>query len=292
MIDIHHHLIYGVDDGAPSLASSLAMAREAASEGVTDIVCTPHASDNYPYQTEVNLERLAELQRLLQGEIRLTLGCDFHLNAENILDALDHPLRYSIDGKGYLLIELPEMVIPPQISEATLRLQGAGYRLIITHPERNKVLHRNPEMLADWLRQGCLVQVTSSSLYGRFGRPAEVFSNELLERNWIHFIATDAHNPKWRPPHLKKAFDYVEQKAGRETAERLCLTNPRAALEGSAMPEQPVPEGLWEHVPMKFDATRRLPKTKKSPDPTQPANDEAEQPATNLKGLWNRLFAR
>jgi protein-tyrosine phosphatase len=292
MIDIHHHLIYGVDDGAPSLASSLAMAREAASEGVTDIVCTPHASDNYPYQTEVNLERLAELQRLLQGEIRLTLGCDFHLNAENILDALDHPLRYSIDGKGYLLIELPETVIPPQISEAMLRLQGAGYRLIITHPERNKVLHRNPEMLAEWLRQGCLVQVTSSSLYGRFGHLAEAFSNELLERNWIHFIATDAHNPKWRPPHLKKAFDYVEQKAGRETAERLCLTNPRAALEGAAMPEQPVPEGLWEHVPMKFDATRRRPKPRKSPDPTQAANDEAEQPATNLKGLWNRLFAR
>jgi len=293
MIDIHHHLIYGVDDGAPDLATSLAMAREAASEGVTDIVCTPHSSDSYPYQTELNLERLAELQRLLQDEIHLTLGCDFHLNAENILDALDHPLRYSIDNKGYLLIEFPEMVIPPQISEAMRRLQDVGYKLIITHPERNQVLHRKPDMLADWLREGCLVQVTSSSLYGRFGHLAEAFSNELLERNWIHFIATDAHNPKWRPPHLKKAFDYIALKAGEETARRLCETNPKAALEGATMPEQPVAVGLWEHVPMNFDAARVPQSPKKTPGKSEPAKDDAQEPAaTNLKGFWNRLFAR
>ena len=294
MIDIHHHLIYGVDDGSPDLTTSLAMAREAASEGVTHIVCTPHASDNYPYQTELNHERLSELRRLLQDEIQLELGCDFHLNAENIIDAIEHPLRYSIAGKGYLLIEFPDMVIPPQLTDAMRRLKGAGYTLVITHPERNRVLHRKPEMLADWMREGCLVQVTSSSLYGRFGSLAEAFANELLERNWIDFVATDAHNPKWRPPHLKKAYDYIARKAGEETAQRLCTTNPMVTLTGGKLPEQPEPIGLWEYVPLKFDASKVPPSPKRVPSKTKSAKpeDEAEVPAANLKGFWNRLFAR
>jgi protein-tyrosine phosphatase len=292
MFDIHHHLIYGVDDGSPDLATSLEMAREAAAEGVTHIVCTPHASDHYPYRTELNQERLSELRILLRDEIELSLACDFHLNAENILDALENPLRYSIDGKGYLLIEFPDMVIPPQLTEAMRRLRDAGYTLVITHPERNQVLQRRPEMLAEWMREGCLVQVTASSLYGRFGSLAEAFSNELLERHWIHFLATDAHNPAWRPPHLKKAFDFVTRKAGNETAMRLCVTNPRAALEGTKLPVQPEPLGLWEHVPLKFDPRRVSRPSGPGLAKAQPPKGEKDRTQMNVRGFWNRLFAR
>jgi protein-tyrosine phosphatase len=292
MIDIHHHLIYGVDDGPQDLDASLAMAREAASEGVTHIVCTPHASDMYPYRAQLVEERLTELRELLKDVVELSLGCDFHLTADNIFEAVANPLRYSINGKGYLLIEFPNTEIPPRLIEALERLQMTGYTLIVTHPERSPVLHRRPELLAEFMRKGCLVQVTSSSLYGRFGKTAEAFANELLERNWIHFLATDAHHPVLRPPHLKKGFDYVAQRAGEETARRLCHVNPEAVVKGSDWPVQPDPMGLWKHVPLKFNGKKCADDREPAPQKSAPIKNCEDAPMNGKKDLWCRLFSR
>jgi protein-tyrosine phosphatase len=284
MIDIHHHLIYGVDDGAPDLETSIAMARESAANGVTHIACTPHASSQYPWNAPLIEERFAELSVTLQGEMELSLGCDFHMTAENIYDAVANPPRYSIGGKGYLMIEFSNTAIPPQISDAMFMLQSVGYTLVITHPERYPAVLGQPEMLAEWIRRGNLVQVTSGSLYGRFGKMAEAFSNELLDRNWVHFIATDAHNTKWRPPHLKKGYDYVANRAGLETAERLCVRNPWAAVQGTEFPQQPEAIGLFEQVPMKFHAK------KFSAPPRKQFREKADGDGSGKPGFFKRLF--
>lgn len=246
MIDIHHHLLYGLDDGSPDIETSVAMAEEAAKDGITHIVCTPHANSYHAFQPERNKQRLADLQDRVNGRVTLGWGCDFHLLPENIADALAHPQRYTINGRGYLLVEFPDHNIPEGLTHSLVQLQQAGMAIVLTHPERNSFLAQHPQRLAQWVQMGCLVQVTASSLYGRFGKTAERFSNELLYRNWIHVLSTDAHNLNSRPPYLKPAFDYVTQHVGRETAQRLCVTNPRAIFEGLALPDQPEPEGLFD----------------------------------------------
>jgi protein-tyrosine phosphatase len=301
MIDIHHHLIYGVDDGAQDIETSLGMAREAAREGVTEIVCTPHSNDQYPYRLDVIEERLEELRAQLKGEIKLSLGCDFHLSADNIFAALAKPKSYSINGNGYLLIEFPNLAIAPQMPDVLFRLQSAGYTLIVTHPERYPAVHANPELVADWMRQGCLVQVTACALYGRTGQVAEALANELLERNWVHFLATDAHRLTWRPPHLKKAYSYVASRMGEETARRLCVTNPQVAVEGGVWPQQPVPKGLWEHEPLRFDASKYSHRDRGSKPRSQQAQSQngnngevggwPDPPRSGLRGWWDRLFS-
>jgi protein-tyrosine phosphatase len=246
MIDIHHHLLYGLDDGAKDVETSFEMAKMAIDDGITHVACTPHANSEYMFRPEKNAALLAELQQKLGNQLMLGLGCDFHLSFDNIEDALAHPTKYTVNGKRYLLVEFPDFGIPQNISASFYEMAVAGIVPILTHPERNLTLMQKPEKLAQWLRMGCLVQVTAGSLVGGFGRGPQRIARELLDWGWVHLIATDAHNTTSRPPVMSKAREFIAQHIGAEEAERLCMQNPRAVFQGEALPEQPEPARAFE----------------------------------------------
>jgi protein-tyrosine phosphatase len=244
MIDIHHHLLPGLDDGSKTMENSVAMAKLAAAEGITHIVCTPHANGKYDYDRETNEILLAELRlQLTQNNIPITLGlgCDFHLSYDNIQDAKEHPLRYAINSLGYLLVELPDYGLPPGLSEIFYELQLAGLTPILTHPERNPTLQSDMARIEPWLRAGVLIQITGDSVRGSMGKAAEKMAYQLLAERWVHFLATDAHNVTSRPPRIAEARNIVAKKYGSEYAEFLCVTNPRAVFEGNPLPSQEEP---------------------------------------------------
>ena len=245
MIDIHHHLLFGVDDGPRDLDSSVAQAEAAAEDGITHVACTPHANDTWEFNPETNREKLAAIQERIGDRLKLGLGCDFHLSYDNIEDALHHPTKFTINQGSYLLVEFADFLIPHTIGDTFYEFTVKGMRPIITHPERNPILQREPERMAEWMRTGCLVQITASSLGGRWGKRAQAMAWELLQKRWVHFIATDAHNLEGRRPSLRKAYDAVAKEFGEETAVRLCVDNPRSAFENQKLGTQPEPEGVY-----------------------------------------------
>ncbi len=249
MIDIHHHLLWGLDDGSKSIETSLEMARMAAEDGITHIVCTPHANGQYTYEPRTIRDRIAELQQRLDDEkiaIKLGKGCDFHMSYDNIQDALKDHTRYSINDHNYLLVELPDYGLPRGLTEIFYQLQLAGLTLILTHPERNPTLQQDQQRMVEWMQRGVLIQVTAGSVTGRMGRTAEKMAHDLLNKRWVHFLATDAHNVTSRPPKMQEAFDIVAKKYSPDYARLLCISNPLAAFMGNPMPPQPEPIDLYE----------------------------------------------
>jgi len=157
MIDIHHHLLWDQDDGATSLDLSLEMARIAAADGITHIACTPHANDHWRYIPETIDAKVAELQHRIDSEglkLKLGRGCDFHMSYDNIQHAHEDPTRFSLNGGIYILVEIPDYAFPPGLAETFYQMQIEGLTPILTHPERNPTLQKEPERIAEWLRAG------------------------------------------------------------------------------------------------------------------------------------------
>ncbi len=243
MIDIHSHILPGLDDGARTLAESLQMLELAARSGTTDIVATPHANAEFPYDGIRIQTCFAQLSEAAQGMIRLHLGCDFHLSYENVQDALRHPDRYTVNNFSYLMVELADLVVTESAGNVLMRLREAGMIPVITHPERNVVIQRKLDTLREWVQQGCLVQITGQSLVGRFGPEAERSAHELVRSGLAHFVASDGHDCRDRPPRLDEAHRNIAQRYGAKVADRLCRENPAAVVAGEELP--PVEARKW-----------------------------------------------
>jgi len=241
MVDIHCHILPALDDGAVEESVSKEMAAMAAADGVTHIVATPHSNYRYEFDPEVNRRKRDELQSVIGDSLILLLGCDFHLSFENLEDVRLRPGRYSINGGPYLLVEFADISIPPNMEQVFFDLQSHRLVPIITHPERNPILSENPEQIRKWIEGGCLVQVTAGSFLGRFGKRAERSAWQLLRHDMVHFIASDAHNTKSRPPLLSEARRAIAKERGEEVGHALAEANPRATIEGKPLVWRPEP---------------------------------------------------
>ncbi|MBM3815064.1 MAG: exopolysaccharide biosynthesis protein [Acidimicrobiia bacterium] len=240
MIDIHSHILYGLDDGSKDLEQSVAMVRMAGENGTTDIVATPHSNLEYRFQPELVEARIAELQKAAGPTPRIHYGCDFHLSYDNIQDAVAHPGRYSINHNGYLLVEFSDLTIFHTTTQIFEQLLAAGLAPVITHPERNLLLQQRLEQLKSWAEMGVAIQVTGQSFLGRFGNRAQEFSEALMKERLVHFVASDAHDLKHRTTDLSEVRNHLVDHYGEPAAASLLVGNPRAALDGR--PLEPVPE--------------------------------------------------
>ena len=239
MVDLHCHILFGLDDGPKNIEDSLAMAEDAIADGITHVVATPHCSSQFLFNfANVRAARDA-LAEKLHGRLKLATGCDFHLNHENLLAMRKHPAPFCINQKDYLLVEFNEFSIPPAMDQTLHELQLAGLRPIITHPERNPILRSQPDRLLHWVRLGCFAQITAGSLSGVFGPGAKEDAWSWMTRGLIHFVSSDAHNTARRPLKLRFAYDSIAQQLGEETARALLIDNPLAAFNGDPLPYVP-----------------------------------------------------
>ena len=232
MIDIHSHILPGLDDGSKSMEETVELLKIAQDSGTKIIVASPHSDSEYTYDHEKVDALIAEAQALAGDGIKIVRGCDFHLMFANVNAAMEHPRRYTINNGPYILMELSDMMIFPNTSDIWRQLENYGIRIILTHPERNQILQTKFEQIEKWVGEGFYMQVTAMSLLGMFGKKAHKIATRMLDNGLAHFVASDGHDPIGRPPRLDVAFEWVKDRYNSDLAELLFIDNPRAAVTG------------------------------------------------------------
>lgn len=217
MIDIHCHILPGIDDGAQSLEDTINMARAAVEEGIHTIIATPHHKNSkYENPKELIIPKVEEVNQVLTNEgidIKILPGQEVRLYGE-VIEDLEKNKILSLNHTQYLFIEFPSNHVPRYAEKLLFDLQLKEITPIIVHPERNQEIIERPEVLYNLVKKGALTQVTASSVSGHFGKKIRNFSFQLIEANLTHFIASDAHNVGNRGFKMAETMDIIESKYG------------------------------------------------------------------------------
>lgn len=238
MIDLHCHLLPGVDDGSANLDVSLRLATEAVENGVTHALLTPHHMNGVFMNHRADVVRMtSEFQEQLdQHNINLTVfpGQGVRINGD-LLTALDqNDILFADENGQYLMLEFPDDDVPAYTNDMIYQLQQRVITPVIVHPERNTKIMRHPELIYDLLQKGCLSQITASSYVGTFGEKVELFSRQLIEAGQGYIFASDAHDLPGRKYEMHEAFDKLEMEFGNELAEEF-EENAKSIINGEVV---------------------------------------------------------
>nr|WP_315293754.1 CpsB/CapC family capsule biosynthesis tyrosine phosphatase [Mammaliicoccus lentus] len=233
MIDVHNHLLINVDDGPESEEDLISLLKQAKEQGITGIVVTPHhlhpRYNNSFDDIDREINRLNKMQEIKHFNIQLFAGQEIRLTDKILEDINQHQIR-GINGSKYLLIELPSNEIPHYTKKLLYEIQTKGFIPIIAHPERNKSIAKDINLLYELINNGALSQVTASSLTGELGKNIQKISIQMIEHNLIHFVASDAHHSERRPFRLGDLFNVPKLKYIESEIKRL-LNNNEAIIQ-------------------------------------------------------------
>lgn len=239
MIDIHSHILYGVDDGSESLDYTLNMLKIAKMEGITSIIATPHYIHGYNcYDTEQLKKRYEEVKQLVKEH---HLGIDIYLGNELSIDyrlhkALKDGYAKTLAGSSYILVEFPLGEWSEYLEHVLFKLSVSGYKIIIAHVERYKKVVKNLNLVKDWIEKGYYIQVNAGSITGLQGSIIKEEVLTLIKHNMVHFVGTDCHSPNKRAPYLKEAYSAVSEWVGKDKADQLFNDYPMCILKNHNIP--------------------------------------------------------
>jgi protein-tyrosine phosphatase len=238
VIDMHSHVLPGIDDGAGTLEQSVVIARAAANAGTSTLMATPHVSPRYPNDAETIAGLVRELNERLDREgIELEVRAGAEISMTRVVDLAPEEIsRLTLGGGGWLLVEPPFTAASSGIVPILMALQEQGHRVLLAHPERCPAFHREPDLLEAIVRSGVLTSITADSLVGKFGETVRRFALDLFEKELVHNVASDAHDESNRPPGV---LDQLERIGLAGLSDWLTQEVPSAILDGGEVPPRP-----------------------------------------------------